>query len=122
MTAAGYNYNEVQSLVNSILAGKTYDSGGIAFGKGVLFKDVVTPERILSPQQTKSFDTLVSNLTTNPVLQALTKNVKGTSNMNGLMNGVSNTKQYYFSNFTVKADNLTEFVNSLEGMIPISNK
>lgn len=100
----------------------TYDQGGLAYGKGMLFKDVVTPERILSPKQTKSFDNLVNNLTTNPVLQALTKNVKGTSNINGLMGGMSNVKKYYFSNFTVKADNLTEFVDSLEGMIPISNK
>ena len=36
-----------------------FDSGGIARGKGFLNKDVVAPERVLSPQQTKSFDRLV---------------------------------------------------------------
>lgn len=100
----------------------TYDQGGLAQGKGIFLKDVNVPERVLSPKQTKSFDTLVKNLTTNPVLAALTKDVKGTSNLNGLMGGSGETKQYYFSNFTVKSDNLTEFIDSLEGMIPIANK
>lgn len=100
----------------------TYDQGGLAMGKGMFLKDVQVPERVLSPQQTKSFDKLVNNLTTNPVLAALTKNVKGTSSLKGLVGGSGETKQYYFSNFTVKADNLTEFIDSLEGMIPIANK
>ena len=100
----------------------TYDQGGLAQGKGIFLKDVNVPERVLSPKQTKSFDTLVKNLTTNPVLATLTKNVKGTSNLNGLMGSSGEAKQYYFSNFTVKADNLTEFIDSLEGMIPIANK
>lgn len=100
----------------------TYDQGGLAMGKGMFLKDVQVPERVLSPQQTKSFDKLVNNLTTNPVLAALTKNVKGTSSISGLTGGIGETKQYYFSNFTVKADNLTEFIDSLEGMIPITNK
>ena len=98
----------------------TYDQGGLAMGKGMFLKDVNVPERVLSPQQTKSFDTLVKNLTTNPVLAALTKNTKGTSNLNGLSKGFGETKQYYFSNFTVQADNITEFIDSLEGMVPIT--
>lgn len=100
----------------------TYDQGGLATGKGIFLKDINVPERVLSPQQTKSFDTLVKNLTTNPVLAALTKNIKGTSSFNGVGQGVGETKQYYFSNFTVQADNITEFIDSLEGMIPISGK
>lgn len=100
----------------------TYDQGGLATGKGIFLKDINVPERVLSPQQTKSFDTLVKNLTTNPVLAALTKNIKGTSSFNGIGQGVGETKQYYFSNFTVQADNITEFIDSLEGMIPISGK
>lgn len=98
----------------------TYDQGGLAMGKGMFLKDINVPERVLSPQQTKSFDTLVKNLTTNPVLAALTKNTKGISNLNGLSKGLGETKQYYFSNFTVQADNMTEFIDSLEGMIPIT--
>ena len=100
----------------------TYDQGGLANGKGIFLKDINLPERVLSPQQTKSFDTLVKNLTTNPVLAALTKNIKGTSNWNGATNGLGETKQYYFSNFTVQADNITEFIDSIEGMMPIANK
>lgn len=100
-----------------------YDQGGLAKGKGVLLKDVNTPERVLSPQQTKSFDKLVDNLTVNPILSSLTKNnIKGTSNFNRQNEKIGETKQYYFSNFTVEADNISEFISSLEGMIPISNK
>lgn len=122
LTAAGYDYNAVQSVVNQLKRQGYFDLGGLATGKGILLKDVKSPERVLSPQQTKSFDRLVDNLTSNPVLQALTKNVKGTSSLKGLVGGSGETKQYYFSNFTVKADNLTEFIDSLEGMIPIANK
>lgn len=100
----------------------TYDQGGLATGKGVFLKDINVPERILSPKQTKSFDYLVKNLTTNPVLAALTKNPNVKSNLNGLDGAVGETKQYYFSNFTVQADNLTEFIDSLDAMIPISRK
>ncbi|WAB09202.1 tape measure protein [Gordonia phage LittleMunchkin] len=40
-----------------------FDSGGIANGKGLMPKDVIAPERILSPQQTALFETLVEALT-----------------------------------------------------------
>lgn len=100
----------------------TYDQGGLATGKGVFLKDINVPERILSPRQTKSFDYLVKNLTTNPILAALTKNPNVISNLNGLGGAIGETKQYYFSNFTVQADNLTEFIDSLNAMIPISRK
>ncbi|MBD0852768.1 hypothetical protein CU043_00575 [Corynebacterium striatum] len=36
-----------------------FDSGGLGYGKGLLPKDVVAPERVLSPQQTRAFDDLV---------------------------------------------------------------
>lgn len=39
-----------------------YDEGGLAYGKGAMMKNVVEPERVLSPQQTKSFDSLVDIL------------------------------------------------------------
>lgn len=42
-----------------------YDQGGLASGKGIMMKDVIAPERILSPDQTESFDRLVAWLTTN---------------------------------------------------------
>lgn len=100
----------------------TYDQGGLATGKGVFLKDINVPERVLSPKQTKSFDYLVKNLTTNPILAALTKNPNIKSNLSGLGKAIGETKQYYFSNFTVQADNLTEFIDSLDAMIPISRK
>jgi phage-related protein len=39
------------------------DRGGVAPGTGVMLKDVIAPERVLSPRQTESFDRLVSHLT-----------------------------------------------------------
>lgn len=36
-----------------------FDRGGLGYGKGLLPKDVVAPERVLSPQQTRAFDDLV---------------------------------------------------------------
>ncbi|WKN53766.1 transglycosylase SLT domain-containing protein [Rhodococcus opacus] len=39
-----------------------YDQGGIASGKGYLLKDVIRPERVLSPRQTEAFESLVPML------------------------------------------------------------
>ncbi|WP_445347794.1 tape measure protein [Corynebacterium marquesiae] len=36
-----------------------FDQGGLGYGKGLLPKDIVEPERVLSPQQTRAFDDLV---------------------------------------------------------------
>lgn len=36
-----------------------FDQGGLGYGKGFLPKDVVEPERVLSPQQTRAFDDFV---------------------------------------------------------------
>lgn len=42
--------------------GGEFDSGGIATGTGFMAKNVVEPERVLSPRQTQSFDQLVQML------------------------------------------------------------
>ncbi|ADX31947.1 tail length tape measure protein [Tsukamurella phage TPA2] len=39
-----------------------YDQGGVARGTGFMAKNVIQPERVLSPGQTKLFDTLVTSL------------------------------------------------------------
>lgn len=39
-----------------------FDSGGVATGKGFLPKDIVEPERVLSPRQTRAFEVLVEAL------------------------------------------------------------
>lgn len=36
-----------------------FDQGGLGYGKGLLPKDIVEPERVLSPHQTRTFDDLV---------------------------------------------------------------
>src|SRR5699024_4619228 len=38
-----------------------FDRGGHARGKGFMPKDVIEPERVLSPEQTRAFDELVYN-------------------------------------------------------------
>jgi murein DD-endopeptidase MepM/ murein hydrolase activator NlpD len=42
--------------------GKILDSGGVTRGRGVMVKDVLAPERVLSPQQTIAFEKLVDSL------------------------------------------------------------
>jgi hypothetical protein len=39
-----------------------YDGGGIANGKGLMMKNVIRPERLLSPAMTKSFDEFIAVL------------------------------------------------------------
>ena len=119
LTAAGYDYNAVQKLVNK---GRSYffDKGGIANGIGQLSKDTIQPERVLSPRQTKAFENLVNNLTTNPVLNALSKNPAISSKLGNFKGNTSNDKNYYFSNFTVQANDIEEFMSSIETMMPMN--
>lgn len=119
LTAAGYDYNAVQKLVNK---GYSYffDKGGVATGIGQLAKDTIKPERVLSPRQTKAFENLVNNLTTNPVLNALSRTPSIKSNWNGLTGETNNSKNYHFSNFTVQANDIEEFISSIETMIPMN--
>lgn len=60
------------SLIGAILAGSVdsilggvfglFDQGGVANGVGLMPKNVISPERVLSPSNTKSFDKLVDAL------------------------------------------------------------
>lgn len=43
-------------------ANKHYDQGGLATGTGMMMKDVIAPERVLSTRQTRSFEQLVGAL------------------------------------------------------------
>lgn len=40
----------------------SFDSGGLASGRGLVFKDVIRPERVLTPRQTESFERLVDRM------------------------------------------------------------
>lgn len=76
-----------------------FDQGGLGYGKGLLPKDVVEPERVLSPQQTRAFDdfvykempkqrdggagtTVVINLDGQEVLRQRVDKVEGELNIN----------------------------------------
>ncbi|UYL88136.1 tape measure protein [Gordonia phage Evaa] len=52
-----------------------FDSGGVANGVGLMPKAVIAPERVLSPQQTQSFDRLVDALTTGNVKTGTTTTI-----------------------------------------------
>jgi len=41
---------------------RVFDEGGVANGRGYMLKDVIHPERTLSPRQTRSFEALVPRL------------------------------------------------------------
>lgn len=99
-----------------------YDQGGIANGMGLFSKATLKPERVLSPRQTKAFENLVNNLTTNPVLNALSRAPSVNSKLGNLAGKTNNSKNYYFSNFTVQADDIQQFINSIETIMPINNK
>lgn len=61
-------WTAARSIGGNILdALNPFDSGGLARGKGFLPKNVIAPERVLSPEQTKLFEILVQSL------QALSK-------------------------------------------------
>ncbi|PQP24167.1 transglycosylase SLT domain-containing protein [Rhodococcus opacus] len=47
-------------------ANNWYDDGGVATGIGFMAKNVLDPERVLSPEQTKAFDQLVAAITGQP--------------------------------------------------------
>lgn len=40
-----------------------YDQGGLASGRGIMMKDVISPERVLSARQTRAFELLVDTIT-----------------------------------------------------------
>lgn len=52
----------VATLVGAIFGGAAFDEGGLASGIGMLPKATIQPERVLSPQQTASFEQLVNLL------------------------------------------------------------
>lgn len=61
--ALGGVWQHAQDLGSKVLdAINPFDSGGIASGTGVLTKNVIEPERILSPEQTRLFEALVESL------------------------------------------------------------
>ncbi|MCD5419787.1 hypothetical protein LRS71_09495 [Rhodococcus pyridinivorans] len=56
-------WTAARSIGGNILdALNPFDSGGLARGKGFLPKNVIAPERVLSPEQTKLFEILVQSL------------------------------------------------------------
>ncbi len=62
---------QAQAMFDELTQGSVpaFDQGGLAVGRGLMFKDTIEPERVLSPQLTVSFDRLVAALETNRLPQ-----------------------------------------------------
>lgn len=54
----GYAQGGVLNFLNG-LGNAVFDRGGMSFGKGLIPKNVIQPERVLSPVQTKAFNAFV---------------------------------------------------------------
>lgn len=63
-----------RTLQDVYLQAGGYDEGGIAKGKGFMAKNVISPERVLSPQQTKSFARMV------PIMSSLDRSFSNARN------------------------------------------
>lgn len=48
--------------LGTVIPGKTFDSGGLAHGTGLMPKATIAPERVLSPRETMLFDDMVAAL------------------------------------------------------------
>lgn len=55
-------FGAVAGSLATVVPGAGFDSGGLAVGTGLMPKGTIHPERVLSPQQTASFDQLVQVL------------------------------------------------------------
>lgn len=96
---------------------RAYDDGGIAEGIGVLPKNTLKPERVLSPQQTKSFDKLVETIASNDNLsfnKISRNNILPLSTSKG--NISSETNSMVVNIGTVVAQNASSFINELKRM------
>jgi TP901 family phage tail tape measure protein len=56
---AGGNFQITGGTPGNYESIRVNDEGGLNTGKGMMLKNVIEPERVLSPQQTKSFESLV---------------------------------------------------------------
>ena len=98
----------------------TYDKGGLMSGKGVALKDILKPEYVLSSDQTKAWMKLVDNLT-NPALANLTK-TPTVEQKKKEMNQQYVGDTFTFNGVTVQANDIQEFIDSIKGMVPITNR
>jgi hypothetical protein len=55
-------YSKWRAQAEGLVAGAGFDSGGVASGLGVMLKQTISPERVLSPRQTTAFEQMVPML------------------------------------------------------------
>ena len=112
---AQVKYNGITGWANKNYL--TYDKGGLLNGKGIALKDILEPEAVLSPEQTKAWTKLVDNLTS-PMLAQLTRTPTPQHKEEKGNKYIGDT--YTFNNVTVKADDIEQFLTSIKGWVSIS--
>lgn len=70
-------YNKQRGRAQGILD-QVFDGGGVANGRGIMLKDVISPERTLSPRQTEAFERIL------PLLEGLQASGSGSLTIGGL--------------------------------------
>jgi TP901 family phage tail tape measure protein len=102
--------------------GLVHDKGGKAIGKGLIAKDIIEPERVLSPQQTKSFDRLVDIMDRSPELRIPVNSSLFNFPINTPMNNNSQPLQQTFQIDRLELPNVTngeEFIASIKNQLPL---
>lgn len=90
-----------------------YDQGGEAKGIGYMPKDTIKPERVLSPEQTKSFNSMVAMLPNiNRTFEGILGKI-GLPKFDSTNKSITNNRNVTITNMTVVANNANEFMQSL---------
>lgn len=128
VNTAGGNFKITGGTGGAYSGVKVNDEGGLNYGKGFMLKDVVEPERVLSPEQTQSFEKLVSylpNLIKSKSLSPNLNNYNSSSRFSDLVAKLSdrlvtNTgTTFNLNNVTIKADNPSELVREIQNIANI---
>ena len=101
---------------------KLFDSGGLAYGKGIMLKDIIEPERTLSPQMTPIFDKFVTML---PSVTSIFGSISGVLNnlKTPVLSGIgSNDNSINIEHMEVKANNPNEFFSQLRNLTNLTKK
>jgi TP901 family phage tail tape measure protein len=106
--------------------GITFDQGGLAYGKGFLFKDTIKPEEVLDPDNTVTFRNLVSQL---PSIKEMLKSIDilksyipniSKFNPSNLVNNIGNNPVQITAHTTIIANesmDINQLVNKVETQV-----
>lgn len=104
---------------NKSSGGDYFDKGGLAHGKGFLSKDIVSPERVLSPRQTSAFEKLVPamNRVAGGGLQESDYMAKTTFDRSAAFNKMIERNSQAEIDFTKILEKITPIISQLVGSL-----